>query len=114
MGRESRINTQRREALMREWRQRMFLPVIDEKGVVQYVNPSNADRITRGDELSVDEHGTAPDGNPWPTSRMFFIGGNFMVCRGTPEMILRSWFGGPANEDKPKIVTVPPGARIIS
>lgn len=114
MGRESRINTQRREARMREWREKMFLPVIDERGTVQYVNPSNLASIQRGDELDVAEHGKAPDGNPWPTSRLWFIGGDYVVVRGTPEMILRSWFGSPGNEERPKIVTVPPGSRIVS
>lgn len=90
----------------------MFLPVMDERGAVQYVNPSNIVSIQRGDDLDIGLYGKAPDDGPWPTSKVWFIGGEYVVCRGTPEMILRSWFGQPGNEERPKIVTVPPGTRL--
>jgi len=89
----------------------MFAPVLDVDGQPRYVNPTLIQEIRAGEILPVNEYGAAPDGNAWPTSWLIFGPDSRTHVRGTPEMILGSWFGRPANKAS-NIVVPPPGVRL--
>lgn len=55
----------------------------------------------------------APDGNPWPTTIVTMEGGYSVRVKGTPQMILRQWFGAPSNERRIIAPTVAvPGVKL--
>ncbi len=89
----------------------MFAPVLDIDGKPRYVNPTLIQEIRAGEPLSVEEYGTAPDGEAWPTSWLIFGPDSRSHVKGSPEMILGSWFGRPSNNPA-KIVVPPPGVRL--
>ena len=97
----------------------MFGPVIRRDGKVLMVAPGEILYFEPMDPLP-EEEGLAPDGKPWPSCRIQFKGfeGEAIHVKGTPEMILNSWFGRADNApapDPPRVVIphafvkVPPG-----
>lgn len=80
----------------------MLAPLIGVDGQIHYVNPSLIRHMNEG--VTLEEKG--PDGNPWPTSWVIFDYEDTIHAKGTPAMILSSWFG-PPQESKivvPRIV----------
>jgi hypothetical protein len=81
----------------------MLAPLMGvEPGKIYYVNPSQIEYIAPADNLEE----TAPDGNPWPSCLVHFVSGT-IHAKGTAAMILRSWFGDPANREPESNLVVP-------
>jgi hypothetical protein len=114
LGYAARANEQRRaEWLARIRRHRMFAPLVKTTGEVIFVAPPSIRFMESGPDLP-EESGLAPDGKPWPTTVIHWNGNEpSITVKGTPSMILNAWFGAPEQQPHRKILTVPPGSRIV-
>ncbi len=71
----------------------MFAPVIRVDGEIVFVNPTLIQIMAPAEPLEQ----LGPDGNPWPTTIIYFGKDESLQAKGSPQMILTQWFGQPEN-----------------